>query len=269
MKHFYLGALYLLVSYTNPLYSQEINLGPRVTALGNIGVALSDVWSIQSNQSGLAFLQKPTASISYRNSYLSSELHTQSAVFAYPFGRNVLGLSFQSYGFTAYSEQKIGFTYAKRFGNNVSAALNLNFHQVDIPSYGSVQTYSVEAGLQYKVNESLILGTHISNPGMSNYDVEVQSLIPVSLEFGGSYRFSDKVLLNTGFVKVLDSTSDFRCGLEYSVIDWLAFRGGVSVNPFRQFAGLGYQFKDLKIDVGASTHPYLGFSPQIALSYEF
>lgn len=269
MKHFYLSALYLLFSYTKPLYSQEINLGPRVTALGNIGVALSDVWSLQSNQSGLAFLQKPTASVSYRNSFLSAELHTQSAVFAYPFGRNVFGISFQNFGFTAYSEQKIGVAYAKRFGNDVSAALNLNLHQVNIPNYGGVQTYSIDAGLQYRVNQNFILGTHISNPGMSKYQTDVQALIPVSLEFGGSYRFSDKVLLNSGFVKVLDSTSDFRCGLEYSVVDWLAFRGGMSVNPFRQFAGIGYQLADLKIDAAASTHPDLGFSPQIALTYEF
>jgi len=269
MKRLYLSALYLLFSFTKPIYSQEINLGPRVTALGNIGVALSDVWSLQSNQSGLAFLQKPIVSISYRNSYLNPELNTQSAAFVYPFGKNVLGLGFQNYGFSAYSEQKMGFSYAKRFGNSVSAALNFNLHQVKIPNYGSVQAYSAEAGLQYQVNENLTFGTHISNPGMSSYRTEIKALIPVSLEFGSSYRFSDKVLLNSGFIKGLNSISDFRCGLEYSVINWLAFRGGMSANPFRQFAGVGYQLQDLKIDAAASTHPYLGFSPQLALSYEF
>ncbi len=269
MKRFYLSALYLLFSSAKPLYSQEINLGPRLTAIGNVAVALADVWSLQSNQAGIAGLKNPTASASYRNSFLNPELSTQSAVIAYPLGRNVLGLSLQNYGFSAYNEQKMGFSYAKRFGKSVSASLNFNLHQVKIAQYGSARAYSVEAGLQYMVDEKLVFGTHISNPNRNGFNPEVGAFIPVSLEFGASYKLSDKVLLNSGIVNTLNSTTDFRCGLEYSVINWLAFRGGLAMNPFRQFAGFGYKLQDIKIDAAASSHPDLGFSPQIALSYEF
>ena len=259
----------MLFGFTAQVYSQEINLGARLTAIGNIGVAINDVWTLQSNQAGTATLQRPTASVSYRSSYLNPELSTQSAVVVYPIGRNTLGLSLQNYGFSAYSEQKIGFSYAKRFGNFVAASLNCNLHQVNIPKYGSARAYSLEAGLQYIVDKKLIIGAHISNPNQSAYDQDVDAFIPVSLEFGASYKFTDKVLLNSGIIKTLNSVTDFRCGLEYSVINWLAFRGGLSANPFRQFVGFGYQLNDLKIDAAASSHPNLGFSPQIALSYEF
>jgi hypothetical protein len=86
---------------------------------------------------------------------------------------------------------------------------------------------------------------------------------------GAVYKFTDKVLLNSGVTKTLKSVTDLRCGLEYAVVNWLAFRGGLGVNPFRQFAGFGYQLNDLKVDAAASSHPFLGISPQIALSYEF
>lgn len=259
----------MLFGFTTQLYSQEINLGPRLTAIGNTGVAMNDVWTLQSNQAGTTGLKKPTASVSYRNSYLNRELSTQSAVIVYPTGRNAIGLSLQNYGFSAYSEQKIGLSYAKRFGNSVAASLNFNLHQVKIAHYGSARAYSVEAGLQYHVDEKLLIGTHISNPNRSAFDRDVDAFIPVSLEFGASYKVTDKVLLNSGIIKTLNSVTDFRCGLEYSVINWLAFRGGLAANPFRQFAGFGYQLQDLKIDAAASSHPNLGFSPQIALSYEF
>lgn len=259
----------MLFGFTTQLYPQEINLGPRLTAIGNTGVAINDVWTLQSNQAGTTSLKKPTASVSYRNSYLNPELSTQSAVIVYPAGRNVMGLSLQNYGFSAYSEQKIGVSYAKRFGNSIAASLNFNLHQVKVAQYGSARAYSVEAGLQYHVDENLLIGTHISNPNRSAFDRDVNAFIPVSLEFGASYKFTDKVLLNSGIVKTLNSVTDFRCGLEYSVINWLAFRGGLAANPFRQFAGFGYQLNDLKIDAAASSHPNLGFSPQIALSYEF
>ena len=269
MKRFYLSALYLLFSFAKPLYSQEINLGPRLTALGNIGVAIVDVWSLQSNQAGITGLENPVASASYRNTFLNKDLSTQSAVMAYPIGRSVVGLSFQNYGFQAYNEQKVGFSYAKRFGKSVSASLNFNVHQVKIAQYGSAGAFSVEAGLLYKLGEKLIIGTHVSNPGRNGFDADVGAFIPVSLEFGASYKLSDKVLFNSGFVNTLDSDADFRCGLEYSVVSWLAFRGGVAADPFRQFAGFGYTLQDIKIDAAAASHPNLGFSPQIALSYEF
>ena len=269
MKLLYLNALCIILSWATYGFSQEINYGPRITALGNTGVALSDIWSLQANQAGLAGLKKPVASISYRNSFLNPELNTQSAVLAYPKGRNVIGLSLHNYGFSAYSEQKLGFTYAKMFGPALSAAINVNLHQVKIQQYGSAQTYSVEAGLQYKLNENLTLGTHISNPFANGYTNEVDAVIPVSMEFGASYRFTDKLLLNTGVVNNLSSSFDIRGGLEYFVINSLAFRGGIAARPFRQFAGFGYQLYDFKFDAAASSHPVLGISPQLALSYEF
>lgn len=260
----------MLLGIALPIFSQEINSGPRITALGNTGVALQDVWSLQSNQSGLSALKHPAASISYQNNYLNPELSTQSAVIAYPLhGGNVIGLSFHNYGFSAYSEQKIGISYARRFGSTISAAINFNLHQVKISQYGSARAYTAEAGLQYFVSENLIIGTHITNPGRSGFDTEVNAIIPVCLEFGASYKVTDKVLLNSGISKTLNSVTDIKCGLEYSAVNWLAFRGGMSANPFRQFAGFGCQLYDLKLDAAASSHPYLGFSPQIALSYEF
>lgn len=268
MKRLYLSALCVFLGFALPVFSQETNLGPRITSLGNIGVALQDAWSLQANQSGITVLKNPVASVSYRNSYLNSELSTQSAVFVYPLGRNVLGLSLQNYGFSAYSEQKIGFTYAKSFGS-ISAAANINFHQVKIPDYGGTQTYTVEFGLQYSFNDNLTLGAHIANPNRRTYNNELNAVIPVSLAFGASLKLSDKVLINSGAIKQLAGISDFRCGLEYKAISWLSFRGGMSVNPFRQFAGFGYQLSDFELDAAASSHPALGFSPQIALSYEF
>lgn len=268
MKRLYLSALCVFWGFALPVFSQDINFGPRITSLGNIGVALQDAWSLQANQSGITALKNPVASVSYRNSYLNPELSTQSAVLVYPLDRNIIGLSLQNYGFSAYSEQKIGFTYAKSFGT-ISAAANINLHQVKIADYGSTQTYSVEFGLQYTINDRLTLGTHIANPNRRAYDTEIDAVIPVRLEFGASYRLSDKVLFNSGAVKELAGISDFRYGLEYAAISWLSFRGGMSVNPFRQFAGFGYQLNDLNVDAAASSHPTLGFSPQIALSYEF
>ena len=251
------------------LYAQDVNCGSRLTALGNSGVALQDVWSLQSNQAGLAALDKPVAAIAFQNSYLNTDLSTQSAVVAYPFKNNVIGMSFQNYGFSAYNEQRIGFAYAKRFGKNVFTAMNVNVHQVKINQYGTAQTYSVEAGIQFKANRHLLIGSHISNPNKSGYNSQVDAVVPTLLEIGASYGFSDKLILNGGLLKDLNFLTDARFGLEYNMAEWLALRGGINVNPFRQFAGFGCKYQRLRIDAAAASHPTLGYSPQMSLGYEF
>src|ERR1035437_9859508 len=101
------NSLYLLLIFPLSL-SGQINPGPRITALGMTGVALQGAWSLQSNQAGLASISKPVASVAYKSEFFNPDLSTQSAVIVYPDKGNVFGLSFQSYGFSVYNEQRIG-----------------------------------------------------------------------------------------------------------------------------------------------------------------
>lgn len=250
-------------------FSQDINQGPRFTSLGNMGVALQDIWSLQSNQAGLAAIEQPTAAIAYQSNYLDTDISTQTALFAYPHKRNIFGISVQNYGVSAYSEQRIGLCYSKRFGSTLFAAINANLHQLSISQYGSAHTYSIEAGLQYKIGKQLLIGTHISNPGKNAFNDNVNASVPTDIQLGASYWFSDKVLLNGGLIKSLSTITDARFGLEYKPGESVALRGGINANPFRQFAGFGCKYKGLHIDVAASSHPNLGYSPQLALGYEF
>jgi len=268
MKHFYLCAS-ILLSFANSSYSQEINLGPRATALGNTGVALQEVWSLQSNQAGLTALLKPIASVSYKDDFINPQLVTQSAVIALPLKKSAIGVSLQNYGFSAYNEQKFGFTYARKFGNTLSAALNFNFHQLKIDQYGSIKAVSADVGFQYVVNNKLLIGSHVSNPYNSSYNKELKAEIPVNMELGASYTFSDKVLLNAGIIKYTQQSIDVRCGLEYWIVECLALRGGIAFNPIKEFVGIGYNLHNLMIDMAATADPHLGYSPQLALSYEF
>jgi len=260
----------LLTAFIIPVgvYAQ-INPGPRSTALGSTGVVLQDVWSLQSNQAGLAALKRPAASAAIENLFVTSEVSTKSAVAAVPFKQDVFGLSFQSYGFSAYTEQRAGFTYARTFNDVIFTALNINYHQLVIPKYGSTRTFSVEGGLQYKASEKLLIGAHVANPSQSSYEEQTASTIPVKMEFGIAYRFTDKVLFNSAFSKKLNSDADAGFGLEYTIAEWLALRGGLTANPLRQQAGFGLVYQNIRIDAAASSHPVLGYSPQIALSYEF
>lgn len=264
------GYLFILLNLNlGLLYAQEINTGPRFTALGNTGAALQDVWSLQSNQAGITAVRSATAAAGNESDFPAAELSTQSVLFVYPYKNNVFGISFQNYGFSAYSEQRVGLTYAKAFGDKLSAAISFNMHQLKIPQYGVASAFSAEAGLQYKIAEKILLGSHISNPSGAGYAGRLSASLPVMLELGGAYAFSDKVRLSGSLVTVLNTSQDVRLGLEYMLADVIALRGGINLNPMRQFAGFGYKYKHLDIDAAVSAHPAIGYRPQIALAYEF
>ncbi|WP_207428821.1 hypothetical protein [Pedobacter sp. SYSU D00535] len=264
------GTFFIALFLWGPtLYAQEINAGPRLTSLGNTGVALHDVWSLHANQAGITGLLKPTVAGAYKSSYINSEVSTQSLVLVYPVKSNVFGIGIQNYGFSKYAEQRFSATYAKQFGKSVALALNYNFHQLSVPQYGNTRTFSVEAGLQYQAGRSLLLGAHISNPNQSKFDSEIDAPIPVMLQFGASYQFSKGLLLSSAISQELNSVTDFKVGLEYAPASAFAFRGGLNVNPFMQFGGFGYKLKGFCFDAAVSVHPALGYAPQIALGYEF
>jgi hypothetical protein len=263
--------LYLLISiilFTSFLKAQDNN-GPRITALGNAGVALQDVWSVKNNQAGIAGLKKPTLAAGYENRFGINELSTQAAVFAIPIKDYALGLSFNSYGVIDYRENKTGISLAKSFGSKVYLAIGLNYHQLKINNYGNAKAISVDVGLQYQAFPKLWLASHISNPNQSKYGVNTDQIIPTHIQFGANYIFSEQLLIITQIEKILDAQVDFKAGIEYKIIKFVALRGGISVNPFKQFAGFGINYQRVNIDFAVASHPVLGYSPQVALGYEF
>lgn len=243
--------------------------GPRITALGNTGVALQDVWSSKSNQAGLMGMEAAVFSAGYENRFSIRELSTQSAVAAIPLKNIVLGASFQRYGNNEYSDIKTGLSLAKSFGPKLYLALTVNYNQLKIENYTNENAITVDVGLQYQALPNLWLGAHIENPNQNKFDNLEDQILPTHIQFGVSYLFTDKVLLSTEIEKILENQLDFKTGLEYNIAKILALRGGISANPFKQYAGFGLDYKQVKLDFAISSHPVLGYSPQIALGYEF
>ncbi|HEY1024226.1 MAG TPA: hypothetical protein VGE26_03620 [Sphingobacteriaceae bacterium] len=253
-----------------PLFtSAQMNEGARFTALGTSGVALKDVWAVEKNQAGLSDVVEITLSFNYEQRLMSQDISTQSALLAIPHRRNVFAFGFQRYGFSAYNQQRASLNYARNLGPAFSAGINFSYHQLKIAGYGSSNAFSAEAGFQYEVNENLTFGAHIANPSNSRFNTEVNGGVPVALAFGVAYSFSDRVSFSADIEKVMDLNTDLKVGLEYEPVRWLLIRGGLSANPFRQYAGVGAWYQNIRIDAAVASEMVTGYSPQIGLSYAF
>ena len=248
--------------------------GARSAATGNTSATYKDVWSAFHNQAGLAFIKEPVVGISHEQRFMLSELSLNAAAFALPTkSSGTFALSVSYFGYKLYNEQKVGLAYARKFGDKVSAGVQLDYLGTSIAEgYGTKSAYTVEAGIDVLLVKDLWLGAHIYNPTkakLSDYPNPSGEKIPSVLNLGLNYSFSEKVNIGVQTEKDLDADAIIKAGIEYHPIKQFFLRGGISNNPLLSSFGFGLELQNFVIDIAASYHQDLGFSPHLSLSYAF
>jgi len=243
-------------------------LGPRLTAMGNNGAAVKDIWSIESNVANITSAITPTIALGYTKYLFDTELSKQSIIFVLPVNSNALGISLQRYGITAYNEIKAGLAFAKEFGTHLSIGVKANYHQIKISNYGVSNTFTVDVGLNYTLNKQLNTGLYFQNPSQQDY-LEKLSNIPSIVGIGATYQPFDKILIASTISKNFYAGFNVGLGMDYILIDALSLRCGISTAPFKQYGGFGIHVKNLNIDAAVTNDINLGFTPQIAIAYAF
>jgi len=244
--------------------------GARSAAMGNASVALSDIWSAFNNQAGVARINEAGAGFYYENRYMLKELGYKAGVFALPTKAGNLGLSFNHFGYSAYNESKIGLAFAKGFGKHIAFGVQLDYNMARLAeSYGNRNFLTFEAGMLATITPKLSVGAHVYNPISAKLSEFNDERAPVIFRLGAAYQITDKFLVTAESEKNMDAGTDVRAGLEYRIIPQLYLRGGISTNPVANSFGAGIFIGHFILDVSASYHQVLGFSPQASLSYKF
>jgi len=261
--------IYLISIFFHPLIYAQVKPGPRSVALGSAGTALQDVWSLQQNAAGLAGISHAIIALGYESHFINPELTTQTAILGLPIRNYVVGLSFQRFGIAEYREQNSGLALTKRFSTELAISLALKYHQISIPVYGSAHSFSMDAGIQYQLNERVRFGSSIINPGRSKINGFSDFQLPSSIAVGVGIELSDKVLIASDIDKILGIGVNVRLGMEYQIIQWFYLRGGIASSPYKQSFGFGFKYAKVVLDAAVSSHPKLGYSPNLSVGYEF
>lgn len=244
------------------------HIGARQAAMGNTGVALSDVWSNHHNQAGLAYVDKLSFGVSGESMFLLTGVSTKAGVVAIPTKSGTFGLNITSFGYSAYNETKIGLAFAKPFGEKLAIGVQLDYITVGLgENYGRASAFSIEAGILAKPNEKLSIGAHIFNPNRAKITAYNEERIPTVMRIGVDYVFSAKVLVDAEIEKDIDNKAVFKTGVEYHISDPLYLRIGIASNPFLSAFGFGINLKNFNIDIATSYHSVLGYTPQVSLTY--
>ncbi len=268
MKIIYSFLFFTFLVFITEAGNEDFPIGARSSAMGNASVSLSDVWSAQHNQAGLGFVRDYAGGVYYENRFLLKELSIKGGAVAVPVKGGTFGLCITSFGYTQYSENKYSLSFAKSFGNKLSAGIAIDYLSTKIAEgYGSKSVVAAEAGIIAKPIKNLTIGVHIYNPTRSKIASYNDERLPTIIRLGGDYNFSNKVILAIETEKDIAQKAIFKAGIEYKVAKEFYLRAGIATNPTLSCFGFGVNLKNLKIDLSANYHQVLGISPQLGLSY--
>jgi hypothetical protein len=267
---FTLVFLFLIIFSTNLRAANDnFPFGGRQAGMGNAAVAVYDFWALSHNQAGLARQQYAAGGFYFENRYLTKEMGLGAAGFALPAAGGVFGLSVTYFGYSQYHESKFGLSYARSFGERLSAGVQLNYLYTFIgEGYGRAGNLAAEMGVIYELLPGLQIGAHLFNPTRARIAEFNDERIPTIMRLGFAYNFSDRVLLSFETEKDLERDAVFRLGLEYGITENIYLRGGLGTNPTTNAFGFGMVLGNLRIDLATSFHHVLGYSPQASLIYE-
>lgn len=268
MKKYYAFALLFIINHFATATGDNFHLGARQAAMGNAAVIFSDVWSNHHNQAGLAFVKDISFGLTGESRFLIPQNSVKAAAFAYPTKSGTFGLNFTSYGYSAYRENKLGLAFAKSFGDNFAAGVQMDYISIAIgENYGNRNLFTVEAGIIAKPHKNLTLGAHLYNPNRAKIADYNDERIPTILRIGAGYKFSNKVESSFELQKDIDHRVIAKLGIEYHISDPLYLRTGIASNPFESTFGFGLNISNFKIDFSTGYHAVLGYTPQFSLTY--
>lgn len=246
-------------------------IGSRQAGMGRISVSITDFWSIQNNQAGIALINKISAGIYYESRFSISQLSSKTIAVLVPSKIGVLGLTFNHFGYELYSDMKIGLVYARSFGQYFRMGVQLDYLITSLgDNYGAKSTVTFEVGIQSDVTKNLTIGAWVYNPIQVKLADYANEKIPVIFRFGITWKITESFLAgieaeeNTNYGPII-----LRGGLEYALKEKFFFRGGFSTSEEIFSMGFGFKIKILKFDISAVMHNTLGFSPQGSMIFEF
>lgn len=238
--------------------------------MGGTAVASRGLWALQNNPAGMANLDQFSFGLYYENHWMLKETAFKSAALAIPVKFGCLGLSFNQFGSSKYSENKFGLAYAKDFGPYLQIGLQLDYLMLSIGNdYDKQSAVTFELGIQSQITEKLRLGTYIFNPVHIALRQSInQEKLPIVFRFGAAYQFTKDFVGQCEIEKNTDYEGvSLRGGLEYEALKDFYLRAGVQTNPGLLSFGLGYEIRFARIDVAAQLHEILGNTIQVGMVF--
>lgn len=253
-------------------YSQFENsdIGARAVGMGGAFTSVSDnSLAIFYNPSGLGQVSYREISAFYAPSpYGISDISTASLTYAEPLKFGTLGLGFKTYGSSLYRETNGILSFGKSYMGKFFYGANINYYNLSIQGYGSASTFGVDLGAMAYITQYLRWGFFGKNITGTKIGAAAEKLAQV---YKTGFNFHPVTDLNLS----LEAEKDVRYplsikgGFEYSVLDNIDLRAGISTEPSIFTAGFGLNYNLFQLDYAIYNHSDLGITHQGTITVNF
>ena len=269
MRKIYAFFLFILINTDGRAQSLRRPIAASYIGLGAYSMHHVDAFSFSSNQAALAQIKDPAVGIYGERRFLLEAANMYSAVAAFHTRQGNFGIQVDYFGFKNYNESQIGVAYARNLGSRLDIGIKFNYYSFRIPAYQNASTVNFEIGAIAHLTDRLNAGIHFYNPvggHLSKTDHEKLSSI---YKFGIGYEASEKFLISAEIVKQEDLAVNVNAGVQYNFLDRFFARAGIATENESPYAGAGVSWNNIRLDVSASYHPQLGFSPALMIIVNF
>ncbi|MFC4262230.1 hypothetical protein ACFOWM_05045 [Ferruginibacter yonginensis] len=237
--------------------------------LGAYTTKQNDAFSFTSNQAALAQTKAASVGVYGERRFLLADNSVYGLALAIPTSLGNFGIQANYAGFANFNEQKVGVAYGRSLGSKLDIGVQFNYYGYRIPTYNSASAVNFEAGAIMHVSEKLNVGVHVYNPVGGNLGKSGNEKIASAYKFGVGYDVSDNFYFSTEIIKEEDQPVNVTGGFQYRFKKQFFAKAGFRSDNNTGYAGIGFQYDAIRIDVAASYHQQLGVSPGVLLIYNF
>ena len=244
-------------------------IGASYIGLGAYSIDHLDIFSVTSNQAALAQIKDPAVGVYGERRFLLAETNMYSALIAMPTKEGNFAFQADYFGFKNYNESQLGIAYARSVGKNLDLGIKFNYYSFRIPGFESPSTVNFEIGAIAHLTDKLNAGIHFYNPVGGKLSKTDNDKLCSIYSFGLGYEVSDIFFISTEIVKQEDLPVNLNVAMQYDFAKQFFARFGIATQNGSPFAGAGISWEYFRLDVCASYHPQLGFSPGLMLIMNF
>jgi len=248
-----------------PGSARSLSLGGATTSLS------SEASHLFSNPASLGYFSKKEIQLSWSELFGLEELSSGDFCFTIPLNKRLtLGTEYNIFGKNDYYQENLVILgIGIKVCESISLGTNLKYYQLSFPSpYGDFRTLGIDLGFLSQIKEKAQIGLALKNINQPEL-IESSEKIPFSYSFGISLYPYKQVLLSADLYKTRAEEEELRFGQEIKLFSNLALRFGTKSAPACYSLGSGVELDKLRFDYGYLSHPVLGGSHKVTLSFDF
>ncbi len=263
--------VFFSVLYIFPAAAQSLrySISMPYLSLGAYTTKQQDPFSFTGNQAALAQVRSVGVGVYGERRFLidNNNLYGLAAVIPSKLGN--FGLQVNYSGFQNFNEQKAGVAYARSLGSKLDLGVQFNYYGYRIPSYANASAINFEGGAVVHFTDKLNAGIHVYNPVGGKLGKTGDEKLASAYKLGLGYDASENFYLSGEIIKEEEQPVNVTGGVQYRFKKQFFARAGFRGDNNTGYGGIGFLYRNLRIDIAASYHPQLGVSPGILLIYNF